>query len=128
MYDPISDLIGAIDPARIRRDVDALAAIHSRHVASGAGGIGAAAHYIRGAFAEAGGRLRVSLDSFEEDGLSGHQGALRVKSCPRMTLPARDRFGAWSEGRGFLWQFSQREHLGEEKVTQNPEGIDPCDD
>jgi acetylornithine deacetylase/succinyl-diaminopimelate desuccinylase-like protein len=68
VIDPIPDLLKLVDPDRIRRDVDALAAFHTRHVASGEPNIGAAAAYLGRRFEEAGaGRLKVYLDSFEEE-------------------------------------------------------------
>ncbi len=94
MSDPIPNLLAAINPARIRADVDALASFHSRHVASGDANIGAAARYIQSRFTEAApGRLQVYFDTFEEDvaRLAGHRLTMSnvVAELPGTARPER---------------------------------------
>ncbi len=71
MNGEIASLLSRIDGMRIRGDIEALASIHSRHVASGDTNIGAAIRYLRDSFEnasrEGGGRLLVSLDTFEAE-------------------------------------------------------------
>jgi hypothetical protein len=76
VLDPdIQEIVGAISPERIQRSIVVLASFKTRHTLSdplpSGDGIGGAAAWIRAEFerisADAGGRLTVALDSFEQN-------------------------------------------------------------